>query len=212
MLTVVQRYSYFYKPLVFVAGLLPAAWLLAGLISWRVDLGADPIEVLLETCGKTALIFLLITLTVTPLRHLTGWTHVLRLRRMLGLYAFFYALLHFCVYLILDQQLDLSAVWQDISKRPYITVGAFALLLLLPLAITSTNGMMRRLKHRWQKLHRLIYLISILTVIHYYWQVKLDVTEPLWYAAALGVLLGHRVLRQWRVTSKSVPATTPGKT
>jgi methionine sulfoxide reductase heme-binding subunit len=212
MLTVVQHYRYFYKPLVFIVGLLPAAWLFAGIFRWHVDLGADPIETLLETCGKTALNFLLITLTVTPLRHLTGWSQLLRLRRMLGLYAFFYALLHFCVYLILDQQLDLSAVWQDISKRPYITLGAFALLLLLPLAITSTNGMMRRLKHRWQKLHRLIYVISILAVVHYYWQVKLDVTEPVWYAAALGVLLGYRALRHWRVTSKSVPATTPGKT
>jgi methionine sulfoxide reductase heme-binding subunit len=211
MLTVVQHYRYFYKPLVFIVGLLPAAWLFAGIFRWHVDLGADPIETLLETCGKTALNFLLITLTVTPLRHLTGWSQLLRLRRMLGLYAFFYALLHFCVYLILDQQLDLSAVWQDISKRPYITLGAFALLLLLPLAITSTNGMMRRLKHRWQKLHRLIYVISILAVVHYYWQVKLDVTEPVWYAAALGVLLGYRALRHWRVTSKSVPATTPGK-
>src|SRR5690606_39668749 len=122
-----------------------------------MNLGADPVRRLIHACGITALNLLLITLAVTPVRQITGWRHLLRLRRMLGLFAFFYALAHFTVYFTLDQWFDWRAVGEDIIKRPYITIGMLALLLLVPLAVTSTNGMMRRLGGRWATLHRLIY-------------------------------------------------------
>ena len=218
-MTAEQQYRYVYKPAVFVASLAPAALLLCGALGWfGQDLGADPVAKLLHSCGKTGLNFLLLTLLVTPLRRMTGWTNLVRLRRMLGLFAFFYLVAHFTVYLVLDQQLDYHSVLQDIIKRPYITIGFTALLLLVPLAITSTNRMMRRLGRRWQKLHRLIYLIVILGVWHYWWQVKKDIRQPLLYAAMLAVLLGFRVVvrllnraRARRhahpVTSTSAPAT-----
>jgi sulfoxide reductase heme-binding subunit YedZ len=183
------------------------------------DLTADPVKFTLHTIGKTALNFLMLTLMVTPVRLLTGWAHLLRIRRMLGLFAFFYALLHFTIYLWLDQWFDFSSIVEDIAKRPYITIGFTALLMLIPLAVTSTNKMMRRLGRRWQKLHRLVYVITILGVWHYYWQVKRDVTEPLIYAAVLAVLLGYRAVRAWRKshpaqapTSKPAPATAPERT
>ena len=146
-------------------------------------------------CGKTALNLLLITLSVTPVRTLTGLPQLLRLRRMLGLFAFFYAVVHFTIYLVLDLELNFRMLGADIVKRPYITVGFTALLLLVPLALTSTNGMMRRLGARWQRLHRLVYLIAGLAVWHFYWQVKRDVREPLIYLGILALLLGYRLLR-----------------
>lgn len=162
-------------------------------------LGANPIEEILHACGKWGLKFLLLTLAVTPLRRWTGWNWLVSLRRLLGLFAFFYILLHFTVYLVLDQSLDAAAVFEDIAERPYITLGATALLLLLPLAITSTRGMMRRLGRRWKKLHRLVYPAAILGVWHFYWQVKLDTLEPTFYAVVLAVLLGARLrFRQQR--------------
>jgi len=210
-LSVEQRYRLIYKPALLIAGLTPAVLLTAGAFGVRgQNLGADPVARILHSCGKTALNFLLITLTVTPLRQLTGLTNLLRLRRMLGLFAFFYALLHFLVYLILDQQLDFAGVLKDIAKRPYITVGFTALVLLVPLAITSTNRMMRRLGRRWQRLHRLVYVCAALGVVHYWWQVKRDVREPLLYAGMLAVLLGVRAARSWArrgtLTSKSPSA------
>ena len=162
---------------------------------YRAFFGADPVKELEHECGKTALNLLLLTLTVTPVRELTGQPQLLRLRRMLGLFAFFYVLLHFTIYVVLDLELNFATVGADIAKRPYITIGFGALLLLIPLAVTSTNGMMRRLGRRWQSLHRLVYLIAILGVWHFYWQVKRDVREPLIYAAILAVLLGYRVVR-----------------
>ena len=192
------------KPAVFAAALLPLASLLAGILAVPgFSLGANPVSTILHTCGKWALIFLLITLSVRPLILLTGRNEWLRLRRMLGLFAFSYALLHFLVYVVLDQSLDLGAVWRDIAKRPYITIGFTALLLLVPLAVTSTNRMMRRLGRRWQKLHRLVYLIAVLGVWHYYWEVKADVRKPLMYAAILAVLFALR----WRqARSRRAPA------
>src|SRR5262249_18670757 len=170
-------------------------WLLArGFELFGESLGADPVKTTLHILGKTALNLLLITLMVTPVRQLTGYTHVLRIRRMLGLFAFFYVSLHFLLYLSY-QAFDLGEILKDIGKRPYITIGFLALLLLIPLAITSTNKMMRRLGRRWQSLHRLVYVIAILGVWHFYWQVKKDVREPLIYAGILAVLLGYRVLR-----------------
>lgn len=163
-----------------------------------LSLGANPVEELLHRLGKWGLNFLLITLAVTPLRRLSGWTWLLRFRRMLGLFAFFYVTLHFLVYAGLDQRFDLAAILEDVAERPYITLGMTALLLLLPLALTSTRAMMRRLGRRWQPLHRLVYPITILGVWHFYWQVKLDTLEPLIYAAILAALLGFRLVRRGR--------------
>lgn len=214
MLSVDQRYRFIYKPVVFAASLTPAVLLAAGAFNLLgQSLGPDPVARLLHACGKTALNFLLITLLVTPVRQLSGLTHLLRLRRMLGLFALFYAAMHFLIYLILDQELDLHAVLQDITKRPYITIGFSALLMLIPLGVTSTQKMMRRLGRRWLKLHQLIYVAAIFGVWHYYWQVKRDVREPLLYAFMLAVLLGYRLVKRWqarrRITSKSGSATAP---
>jgi len=151
-LNITQRYRYLYKPLVLVAGLAPLAWMICGALQlFGASLGADPVKKLEHECGKTALNFLLLTLAVTPVRNLTGLPQLLRLRRMLGLFVFFYAVVHFSVYLVLDLELNLAVVGADIVKRPYITVGFTALLLLVPLALTSTNGMMRRLGRRWSR-------------------------------------------------------------
>jgi len=186
------------KVLVFGLCLLPLAVLLLETFGvGGLSLGANPIEELIHRLGKWGLKFLLITLAVTPLRKLTGWSWLVRFRRMLGLFAFFYVLLHFLVYAGLDQRFDLAVIFEDIAERPYITIGVAALLLLLPLAATSTKGMMRRLGSRWKKLHRLIYVIGILGVWHFYWQVKLDTLEALIYAGILTALLAFRLF-DWR--------------
>ncbi|MEJ0040103.1 MAG: protein-methionine-sulfoxide reductase heme-binding subunit MsrQ [Gammaproteobacteria bacterium] len=213
-----QRYRFVYKPLVFVASLVPVLWLLAGGFGlFGQSLGPDPVKFTLHVLGKTALNLLMLTLMVTPVRQLTGLTHLLRIRRMLGLFVFFYALLHFLLYLSY-QGFDFGEILKDIVKRPYITIGFLALLMLIPLAITSTNKMMRRLGRRWQSLHRLVYVIAVLGVWHYYWQVKKDVREPLIYVGILAVLLGYRAVKAWQkkrsrpVTSKPAPATAPERT
>jgi len=224
-LNVEQRYRFLYKPFVFAASLIPFAWLLCGALGlFDVSLGADPVKKLEHECGTWALNFLLITLLVTPVRQLTGLSHLPRLRRMLGLFAFFYAVLHFTVYLTLDLEFNFRELFKDIAKRPYITIGFAALVLLIPLAVTSTNKMMRRLGRRWQKLHRLIYVIAVLGVWHFYWQVKRDVREPLIYAGILAVLLGYRWLKAQQrkramaaprpaaATSTSGSATAPERT
>ena len=168
--------------------LLLAAFQLAGF-----ELGANPVEEILHTLGKWGLKFLLITLAITPLRRWTGLNWLMSFRRMLGLFAFFYILMHFLTYFVLDQSLDLDAVIEDILERPYITLGMSGLILMLPLALTSTRGMMRRLGRRWKQLHKLVYVIAILGVWHFYWQVKLDTLEPTLYAIILTVLLGARL-------------------
>ena len=202
-MNVTQRYRYLYKPLVFVAGIAPLVWLVCGAFGWLgASLGADPVKKLEHECGKTALNFLLLTLAVTPVKNLLGLPQLLRLRRMLGLFAFFYVVVHFSVYLVLDLELNWSTLGTDIAKRPYITIGFTALLLLIPLAATSTNGMMRRLGRRWTSLHRLVYLIAILGVWHFYWQVKRDVREPLIYAGILALLLLYRLVRS-RLTARA---------
>ena len=170
------------------------------------SVGPDPVKELEHECGKTALNLLLLTLAVTPVRELTAQPQLLRLRRMLGLFAFFYVLLHFTIYLVLDLELNFATLGADIAKRPYITIGFTALLLLIPLAVTSTNGMMRRLGRRWQTLHRLVYVIAVLGVWHFYWQVKRDVREPLLYAGILALLLGYRVLRARRRQRAAAPS------
>lgn len=185
------------KPLVFAACLLPALHLAAGAVGWwGVSLGADPVKMMLLTCGTWTLNFLMITLCMTPLRDLTHSVFWLRFRRMFGLFAFFYVVAHFTVYLVLDQAGNVGAVWQDIVKRPYITIGMLALLLLIPLAVTSTARMQRRLGRRWARLHRLIYAVAVLGVWHFWWQVKKDIRQPLLYACGLAVLLGYRLYKK----------------
>jgi sulfoxide reductase heme-binding subunit YedZ len=182
------------KALLFLLCLVPLAKLALETFGVAgMSLGANPVEELIHGFGIWGLNFLLITLAVTPLRRLTGMGWLLHFRRMLGLFAFFYVLMHFLTYAGLDQHFDLPLIFEDIAERPFITVGFTAFLLLIPLAVTSTNAMMKRLGRRWQKLHRLVYLIAILGVVHFYWQVKLDTLEALIYAAILAVLLGYRL-------------------
>jgi len=156
-------------------------------------LGANPIEFITRSTGTWTLVGLLATLSVTPLRQLSGRAGLMRYRRMLGLFTFFYACLHFVTYIWLDQFFDPAAIARDIVKRPFITVGFTALVLLIPLALTSTQAMMRRLGRRWQLLHRLIYPIAVLGIIHYLWLVKKDLTDPLIYGGILVLLLALRL-------------------
>lgn len=199
------------KPIVFAACLAPALWMLAGVFGIAgAELGPDPIEVLLDRAGKTAINLLCLTLAVSPVATLLRRPRLLRVRRMLGLFAFAYALLHFTIYLVLDRDLDARMIAEDLGERPYITIGFLALLCLIPLAATSTQRAMRRLGRRWQSLHRLIYVIVPLVVVHYWWQVKRDVTEPLVYAVIVAALLGFRALRA--STAKSGSATARERT
>lgn len=186
------------KALLFFACLVPLGKLALEVFGLAgMSLGANPVEELIHRFGIWGLRFLLITLAVTPLRQLTGWNWLIRFRRMFGLFAFFYILMHFLSYAGIDQRFDLAAIFEDVAKRPFITIGFTAFLLLIPLAVTSTNGMMKRLGRRWQKLHRLVYVIAILGAWHFYWQVKLDTLEPLVYTAILAVLLGYRIWRKY---------------
>lgn len=158
------------------------------------NLGANPIEFITRSTGTWTLVGLMLTLTITPLRKITGWNSLLRIRRMLGLFSFFYASLHFITYIWLDQFFDFGAIIHDIYKRPFITVGFSAFILLIPLALTSSNAMIRRLgAKRWQQLHKLVYLIAVLGVLHYVWLIKKDLTQPLIYAGVLTLLLGWRL-------------------
>lgn len=179
------------KAALFAASLLPLLRLTW--FGFSHQLGANPIEFITRSLGTWTLVFLMITLGITPLRKLSGWNWLVRLRRMAGLFAFFYALLHFITYIWLDQFFDIQAIIKDVIKRPFITVGFTAFVLLIPLAITSTNAMMKKLGKRWQTLHRLVYAIAIFSVIHYWWLVKKDITQPLIYACILSVLLGIRI-------------------
>jgi sulfoxide reductase heme-binding subunit YedZ len=186
------------KTLVFCACLAPFVLLvLRALEIGGLSLGADPQAEVMKTCGMTGLNLLMLTLCVTPIRRSTGLNRLVALRRMLGVFSFSYLTLHFVVYVALYIGFDWDTLVEDIAKRPYITVGFTALLLMTPLAVTSTNGFQRRLGRRWVKLHRLVYAIAILGVVHYWWQVKIDVSDPLLYAVLLAVLLGVRVAH-WR--------------
>lgn len=186
---------------VFVLCLFPVLYLAWG--AWRDALGANPIEAITHATGEWTLRFLLLGLAVTPLRRLTGLDWLMRLRRMLGLYAFFYACLHLMTYLWLDQFFDWGGIVHDIGKRPFITVGFLAVVLLAPLAATSFNAAMRLLGgRRWQALHRLVYVIAVCGVLHYWWLVKRDVTWPAFYAVLLAVLLWLRVQRWWFGTER----------
>jgi sulfoxide reductase heme-binding subunit YedZ len=192
-----QQIRWIAKPAVF----LLALWPFAGLL-WRVlqnDLGTNPIETLNRATGDWSLRFLMIVLAVTPLRRITGWNALLRFRRMLGLFAFFYVCLHFLSWIWLDQYFDLTEILKDIARRPFITLGFACFIALIPLAVTSTHAMVRRLGARtWQRLHRTVYAVAIGGVIHFWWLVKSDIREPLIYAAILAVLLGLRLFWAWR--------------
>lgn len=189
------------KPLVFALALTPLA-----LLAWKAThggLGAHPQEFVNRFFGDWALRFLLIALSVTPVRGLTGWNALARFRRMLGLFAFFYACLHVTSYVAVDQFFDWAAIGKDIVKRNYITVGMATFLVLIPLAATSTDGMLRRLGGpRWKKLHRLVYVAGVAGVFHFYMMVKADVREPLIYAAILAALLGYRVAQRVKRAAK----------
>jgi sulfoxide reductase heme-binding subunit YedZ len=189
------------KPALFVLSLVPFARLV--LLGYQDALGANPIEFITRSTGFWTLTFLCLTLTVTPLRRLTGWPWLIRLRRMVGLFAFFYALLHFTTYVWFDQWFSLQDIVKDIGKRPFITVGFAAFLLLLPLAFTSTNRMMRRLGRRWAQLHRLVYLIAGLGVVHFWWlkQGKNDLSEPWIFSLVVAALLLFRLVARLRRAS-----------
>jgi methionine sulfoxide reductase heme-binding subunit len=182
------------KTLIFLLALLPLAKL--GYLAFNNDLGANPIEKITRTTGYWTLTFLMVGLAISPLRQLTGYQWLARLRRMLGLFVFFYGSLHFLCYAVLDQFFDWDGIVKDIVKRPYITVGFPAFLLLIPLAITSTDAMMRKLGGKgWKALHKLVYLCAIGGVIHYWWLVKKDLSNPIAFAVVLAILLGYRLIR-----------------
>jgi len=184
------------KTAVWRACLSPMAW---GL--WRLffgdGLGVNPIEKLTRVTGLTTLILLLVTLAVSPLRRFTGWNPLIKLRRPLGLFAFFYAVLHFGIWMGLDLGFQLAWVWEDIAERPYITVGFTAFLLLIPLAVTSTRGWIRRLGKRWSTLHALVYLATALGLVHFYWLVKADIRLPVILATVFALLMATRLPRWW---------------
>lgn len=179
---------------------------LLGLKAYHGDLGANPIEVITHATGDWTLRFLLITLAITPLRRITGWQGWIRFRRMLGLFAFFYGVLHLTTWLWLDKFFNVHEMLADILKRRFITVGMAGLVLMLPLALTSTRGWIRRLGKRWTMLHRLIYASAIAGVIHYWWLVKADVSKPETYALILFVLLGIRIVIAARKRSETAGA------
>jgi sulfoxide reductase heme-binding subunit YedZ len=195
------------KPVVWLAAGAPLAWLVHG--AFTGGLGPEPIDTLTKWTGTTALIILMTTLAVTPLRRLTGWNRLVKYRRLLGLWAFSYAVLHFLVWALFDHEFTWSYMWEDISERPYITVGTAALLILLALAITSPKGMVRRLGgKRWQALHRMVYVAAALAVLHFLWLVKADLTNPLIFAVVLITLLVARLPRRGR-PGATAPSAAP---
>jgi sulfoxide reductase heme-binding subunit YedZ len=184
------------KRLLFAASLIPAAWLVYD--AFTGNLSANPVDYITDRTGDWALRFLIISLTITPLRRLTGINEIIRLRRMFGLMSFFYAALHLTTWIVLVSFFDVQTMIEDIAMRPFITIGMATFVILLALAITSPTAMIRRLGRRWQPLHRLVYLAAIGAVVHYWWQVKADIAYPLRWAVALAVLLGFRVWWSWR--------------
>lgn len=179
------------KPVLFILLLIPLALLVYRFFNG--GLGANPIETINRYTGDWALRILLLTLAFSPIIRITRWNNIIQYRRMVGLFAFFYVCLHLTSYTVLDQYFDFAAIIDDVFKRPFITAGFASFILLIPLAITSTNKMVERLQYRWIQLHRLVYLIAMLAVLHFWWMVKIDTTEPMIYAIILAVLLGFRV-------------------
>jgi sulfoxide reductase heme-binding subunit YedZ len=196
-----SQIKFFVKPATFLLCLLPFAFLVVGAIN--DGLGVNPVETLTHEAGQWALKFLLITLLITPLRRLTKAHWLIKIRRMLGLYAFFYAVLHFITYIWLDQFFDWSEIWADIPKRPFITIGFVSFLLLIPLAITSTNAMQRRLKKKWMSLHKLVYVIPMLVIVHFLWSLKADYSEPMIYTFVFLTLMLMRFFHDKKKASKN---------
>ncbi len=204
-----RQIQFIWKPLVFLLCLVPAGLVITDLLEITGTLGANPVEAMLDRFGNWSIRFILITLTVTPLRKLTGWNWLARFRRMFGLFTFFYVLMHFLIWLMLDRGLYFSgfaevlpAVVEDLTKRTFITLGFAALVLLSAMAVTSTAGMRRRMGRRWQKLHYSAYVVAILGVAHYWWQVKKGPDDAIYYAAILAVLLGLRMYWYWQKRSR----------
>lgn len=195
------------KAAVFAAALVPAALLARGL--YTGNLGINPAETLQLETGIWALRFLLASLAITPLRRIFGWNRLVQYRRMLGLYAFFYATLHLATYVVLDRYFDWAGVAEDVAKRPFITLGMLAFALLVPLALTSTKGWIRRLGRRWQALHRLVYVAAFAACCHFIWKVKVAIGEPVYYAAILALLLAVRVVVSLRKRSAAALRATP---
>ncbi len=195
-----QQIRLIWKPVIFLLCLVPAALIVTDALEITGRLGANPIEEIQDRFGIWAIRFIMITLAVSPLRRLTGWNWLARFRRMFGLFTFFYVLMHFLTWLILDQSLLLSAIAEDLTERPFITIGFTAFVLLTAMAVTSTNGMRRRMGRRWQKLHYSVYVVSLLGVWHYWWQGKKDANDAQVYALILAVLLGLRIW--WKVMQK----------
>ena len=188
-----QEVRFVGKPIVFLLCLAPAALLVGDALGLTGQLSANPVEDILDRFGNWGIRFIMITLAITPLRRITGWNWILRFRRMLGLFTFFYVLMHFSTWLVLDQGMLLSAILEDLTERPFITLGFTGLILLTSMAVTSTNGMRRRLGRKWDKLHYSAYAVGVLGVWHYWWQVKKDTSDAWIYAVILAVLLGYRV-------------------
>lgn len=191
-----QQLRLIWKPIVFTMCLIPAVLVVTDALEITGRLGANPVEEIQDRFGIWALRFIMITLAVTPLRRLTGWNWLSRFRRMFGLYTFFYAFMHFLAWFVLDREMRLGDIIEDLTERPFITLGFIAVVLLTALAMTSFTAIRRRMGRNWQTLHNAAYVVGILGVWHYWWQVKKDVTEPLIYAAILAVLLGARIW--WR--------------
>lgn len=212
-----QRWIVITKTALWAACLAPFGLLVLQAFGYAGGLGANPVEQVLNVCGKTGLNLLVLTLSITPIRRSTGINKLIVFRRLLGLFAFFYLTTHFLTYALLDLGLVFTpgTAWAtllvDIAERPYITVGFTALVLLVPLAVTSTRGMQRRLGRRWAQLHRLVYVIGVLGLVHYWWQIKssADVAEPLLYAFILAVLLGVRLQHHLVHAKPAVPAPYP---
>jgi methionine sulfoxide reductase heme-binding subunit len=195
------------KPLLYLSAALPGAWIIFALATGRVD--GDQVKFIQHTTGLTVLVSLFVTLSVTPFRRLTGWNEAIRTRRLIGLTAFWYALLHFLTYVVFDQSLSLADITEDVAKHPWVLVGFTSFLMLVPLAVTSTNGWIRRLGGtRWRQLHSLVYPVAVGGVLHFLWLVKKDVRTPVYFAAVLAVLLVVRfcIYR----TSRRAPARASG--
>jgi sulfoxide reductase heme-binding subunit YedZ len=205
----IQKVRFVGKPLVFLLCLIPAALVVGDALGITGQLSANPVEDILDRFGNWAIRFIMITLAVTPLRRLTGWNWLTRFRRMLGLFTFFYVLMHFLTWLLLDRGLAVdpafrwAMIFEDLTERPFIAIGFTALVLLLAMAVTSTNRLRRRMGRNWDKLHYSAYAMGVLGVWHYWWQVKKDTSDAWIYAVILAVLLGARLYWRWRKTLKN---------
>ena len=196
----IKTVKYYVKPAVFLLGLMPLLLVIGDLFEITGTLGANPIENMQDRFGIWGLRFIVTVLMISPLRSITGFTWITQFRRMIGLYAFFYVLMHFLVWLLLEQNLLMAAIIEDIATRPFITIGFIALLILVALASTSTMNIRKKMGNNWVRLHSSIYLASILGVWHFWWQVKKDITEPLIYAIIISILLLYRLRKKYTYT------------